>query len=550
MASTHVSFAFALAALCGACGDDAPPATTPDAGPPRVDAGPPPGLMPVTLPSCASNDDAFPVRPAITAPATLPPLHVEGRRVLDPDGRDVALRGTNFGAWMQAESWLSAYGRQPGPTDCTNTHAPCFHDLLVSDWEREADRLGVRANFDRARARTALAWELLSEPRWPMVQSWRERAWMAAEGRESEVTALWAYIDDSPWVFEEESLWALLARRFGPERAARLCDVHQENFILEIDAERVAALGLNVVRVPFWYANLEEETPAGVRYRAEGFARLDAVARWARTHGLYVILDMHGAPGGQSQYDHQGLRNGGSLWTRPECEARGARLWGALASYFQGDPHVVAYDLLNEPNPEDVDAYARVHTAFYAAIRAVDAEKIVVLEDGYQGEDGVRSPGELGFTQTIWEIHEYPEWTNPEDFAARMVGSSERWIALAERFDVPIYMGEFSPEATGPDGSPEALPARVEAMDRAIAGLAARGVHWTTWTWKTGGRADSTWGLYHPTSDRWVDLTTQDADAIERAFVSMRSDDWLAIPALEASLRARAADPVTYPGAP
>jgi len=162
------------------------------------------------------------------------------------------------------------------------------------------------------------------------------------------------------------------------------------------------------------------------------------------------------------------------------------------------------------------------------------------VEDGYRGLEGVRSPLEMGMQNTVWEIHDYPRWSSPTDYAEKLRASVGTWRDAGERFDVPIYLGEFSPEATGPDGSPEGLRTRVDAMDAALSMLNEQGVHWTPWTWKTGGRADSTWGLYHPADPAWIDVSVLDRATLESAFAATRSDDWSAIPSLHEVFRRQA----------
>jgi len=378
-----------------------------------------------------------------------------------------------------------------------------------------------------------------------MIQRWRAAMWAQPGTQRQQTIELWQFIDALPWIFEEESLWAYLQTRFGAAGAERLRRTHQDHWITELDVERLAALGLNTIRVPIWYAQLEQETDTGVSYRIDGWQRLDDIARWARLHGVYLILDLHGAPGGQSHYDHQGLRNGGSLWTRPECVSRTASLWNAIATHFRGDPHVAMYDLLNEPKSPNATAYADIHTALYRAIRTADPEHMIAIEEGYAGVDRVRSPSELGFSQTVFELHDYPSWTTADELGSDMERSVDRWLEAGTRFDTPILVGEFNAEASGPDGSPAGMPLRIAAMDAVMARLNARGVHWTTWTWKTGGRADSVWGLYHPADARWIDVSTADLDTVDAAFRATNSATWTPIPAYEAVFRARAADPVT-----
>lgn len=38
----------------------------------------------------------------------------------------------------------------------------------------------------------------------------------------------------------------------------------------------------------------------GLTAAQDGFARVDSVVAWCRTNGLYLILDMHDVPGGQT----------------------------------------------------------------------------------------------------------------------------------------------------------------------------------------------------------------------------------------------------------
>ena len=84
---------------------------------------------------CMQNDAPFPVRPAVTEAATLPAIHVQGRDIVTADGTAVALRGTNFGAWLQAETWISGLGL-------------VYEDELFNQMPAKADEYGVRDLFD------------------------------------------------------------------------------------------------------------------------------------------------------------------------------------------------------------------------------------------------------------------------------------------------------------------------------------------------------------------------------------------------------------------
>lgn len=75
---------------------------------------------------------------------------------------------------------------------------------------------------------------------------------------------------------------------------------HWNRWIIKSDITEIASLGLNTVRIPLGYWIYEaivysdsEHFPQG------GFTYLERVCGWAKEAGLYIILDLHGAPGAQ-----------------------------------------------------------------------------------------------------------------------------------------------------------------------------------------------------------------------------------------------------------
>ncbi len=74
-------------------------------------------------------------------------------------------------------------------------------------------------------------------------------------------------------------------------------------------------------------------------------------------HNIYVILDMHGAPGGQTgQNIDDSPNNEPELFMNPIFEHRLTRLWLKLVERYKDNPVVAGYDLLNEPLPERTGA--------------------------------------------------------------------------------------------------------------------------------------------------------------------------------------------------
>ena len=104
-------------------------------------------------------------------------------------------------------------------------------------------------------------------------------------------------------VTAEEDVYRVLTERFGKDEAMRLVKLYQENFFTEEDFDYCRELGMNCLRLPFWYRNIVDEN--GEPY-ADWFELFDRFVENAGKRGIYVILDMHGAPGSQNGSDHSG----------------------------------------------------------------------------------------------------------------------------------------------------------------------------------------------------------------------------------------------------
>lgn len=105
-----------------------------------------------------------------------------------------------------------------------------------------------------------------------------------------------------------------LTNRFGAEEAERLISLYEDNWFTEYDMDIIANMGFNCIRVPFWYRNLQSDDNGTWKRTADGqldFSRLDWIVEQAGKRGIYVIIDLHGAVGRQSNKDHSGLSGDG-----------------------------------------------------------------------------------------------------------------------------------------------------------------------------------------------------------------------------------------------
>lgn len=258
----------------------------------------------------------------------------------------------------------------------------------------------------------------------------------------------------------------LIEDLIGPDEAAEFWQEFRERFITESDIELIASLGFDHVRLPLLARLLIDD--AG-RLIEGGFAIVDRLIEWCRRHGLWVVLDLHGAPGGQTGTNiddsPRGLPDlfliGGAY------RARTIALWTAIALRYRDEPGVAAYDLLNEPLPPEYgDRYAGELRALYgeltAAIRAVDAVHLITYEGTHWSTDWSIFDS-LPDQNSMLQFHKY--WSAPD------LASIAPYLDARERLQVPIYMGE------GGENTPAWLQAAFGKYDD-------NEISWNLWPWK------------------------------------------------------------------
>jgi endoglucanase len=191
------------------------------------------------------------------------------------------------------------------------------------------------------------------------------------------------------WLLWEEWIWGgkfhsqthimdALTGMTSREEAEKFRDSIYFNFIRESDIKKIHEANMNVVRVPFNH-RIFDETSAPSSYQGIGWRVLDSLLKWCRMYGVYAILDMHSAPGGQSNYfiaDPEKQK----LWNSEENKKRTINLWKAITQRYKDNPAVGGYDLLNEPIPGDKKELSALYNRIIAAIREVDKNHMVILE--------------------------------------------------------------------------------------------------------------------------------------------------------------------------
>ncbi len=215
-----------------------------------------------------------------------------------------------------------------------------------------------------------------------------------------------------------------------------------DNHVTRTDIDSLAAWGFNSVRLPMHYnlytLPIEEEPIRGEQtWLDRGFELTDNLIEWCRANDMYVILDLHAAPGGQgrdegiSDYDPAKP----SLWESELNKEKTIALWVRLAERYADEPVVAGYDLLNEtnwdlPNNNDLkDLYLRLTDA----IRQVDQRHILFIEGNWFANDftNLTPPWDR---QLVYSPHKYWSFNNKE---------SIQWVLnIRDEFNVPLYFGE------------------------------------------------------------------------------------------------------------
>ncbi len=251
-------------------------------------------------------------------------------------------------------------------------------------------------------------------------------------------------------------------------------------------------LGLNCIRLPFYYLNILNED-LSLKGEGEAFAYLDWFVGQAAQQELYVILDLHGAPGSQNGYEHSGSEDRvEDLWDNDGNVAATVALWDFVSMHYtQTAPElgrwIASYDLLNEPT----DGYKGITTKkcwnvfdkIYDAIRENGDQHLITMA-GCWDFATLPDPADYGWENVQYEYHWYNWFTDvlPYDLFYAYQDLSN----IGRDYNVPVLIGEFT------------FFEDQDAWEKGLSLFDARNYSWTIWNYKTAvtGWWTSSWGVY------------------------------------------------------
>ncbi len=299
--------------------------------------------------------------------------------------------------------------------------------------------------------------------------------WMVQEG----------YMMGLPNLKAQHIIRSRISEVVGEKRTEQFYRSWRENAVTKADIDAMAKWGFNSVRLPMhWKLFIKDKhgknTSKNIVWNEEGFRRIDLLIRWLKANDMYLILDLHAAPGGQGHDIAISDRNPNkpSLWHSDENQTMMIALWSEIARRYKDEPTIAGYDLLNEPNWGFQDKKDKggcretenrplrdIYQRTIRAIRAIDTNHMLVIEGNCWGNNyaGILP---IDDRNTALSFHKYWTPTTQE--------SIEPFLKLREQYDMPLWNGE-----SGENNN--------DWYARAVALQEKNGIGWSWWPLKKMG---------------------------------------------------------------
>ncbi|MGL1901209.1 MAG: cellulase family glycosylhydrolase [Fibrobacterales bacterium] len=300
----------------------------------------------------------------------------------------------------------------------------------------------------------------------------------------------------------------------------RMEEFHQkwlDNFFIEQDVIALKESGFNTVRIPMHFnlftPPIDKEPVEGQdTWLDKGFTMIDSLVLWGERHHIYMILDMHAAPGGQgyngniNDYDPDKP----SLWESAENRRKTVALWVKLAERYADNEWVGGYDPLNEPNwafeggsrngcdDQRNEPLREMYAELIPAIRSVDPNHMIVISGNcWGGNHNGLWPMPVADDNVIISFHKY--WNE------NTVGSIAEYTGMRDQYHTPLWMSESG------ENTDKWFYDAVELLEEHTIG-------WAWWTWKklnAGMHKITIPDGYQELLDYW-DYTTQNPGSTDR----------------------------------
>lgn len=288
----------------------------------------------------------------------------------------------------------------------------------------------------------------------------------------------------------------------GNTATTEFWDAFLENYVTEPDIKWLADAGVTIIRLPFDYRLLTDDDFLG--RNKHGYTYLDRAIEWCAKYDIYVLLDMHGAPGGQTGDNIDNSDGYPWLMVDAGMQQKTADLWKEIANRYKNNTTVIGYNLLNEAVPHffENDGIKENLEPLYkkitAAIREVDNNHIVFL-GGAVWETDFSIFSEPFDNKLAYTFHKY--WMPP------VQKEIQTFVDFREKYNVPILMGESG------ENEDEWVAQFRTLLDK-------NEIHWTFWPYK---KMDNTRGPMNFEKPEGYDAFIEYAESDRRSFKNIRT---------------------------
>ena len=299
----------------------------------------------------------------------------------------------------------------------------------------------------------------------------------------------------------DEMLYELV----GPDSLQVFWNGFLNNYITHDDIKYLKSIGSNHIRLPFHYKMFTDDLYMGERN--SGFKYFDRLLDWCRQENMYVLLDMHAAPGGQTGDNIDDSYGYPFLFKSKSSQDLMTEIWVKIAEKYKREPLIIGYDIVNEPiahyfndelpylNHQLFLLYKRI----VAEIRKVDTAHTIFL-NGSNWSGNFEVFEEIIDNNVVYEFHKYWFEVNQE--------SIQKYLDFRDKHQVPIYIGE-----TGENTDDWVNNFRI-LLDK-------HQVSWAFWPYK---KMNNTKGIMNFEEPEDYHLITKYADSDRSTYAKMREN--------------------------
>ena len=242
---------------------------------------------------------------------------------------------------------------------------------------------------------------------------------------------------NSAWMID-----LMMKEAVGPDATAEFWQQFKDNYVTRKDIDFIANQGANTIRLPFNYKLFCDEDYMGQTGKKDGYARIDSVITWCKANNLYLILDMHDCPGGQTGDNIDDGHGYPWLFESEKCQQQFCNIWREIAYRYRSETTILGYELMNEPiahyfaNKDSLYQLLQpVYKKAVEAIRQVDKNHIILLGGAHWNSFFWMLNDSTYDDKLMYTCHRYGGPATKEAIT--------HYINFRDSINRPMYMGEF-----------------------------------------------------------------------------------------------------------